>query len=460
MNPIPNRSKRIIPALWVAVLAVGFAMGQDEDSDDGGNKPEITVDTLGKLSGHVLTLTTSTVHEWFTRGNERFETGFSLSIRVPDKETGPKAMKDEDLISWASSEFGNGISAPQAPKIEAKKNTLKIHCGISPAEFIYGKEGLVLSPAFVKAIVKNLEKTDYPYDIGCLQEIFAGSTFSDSLVINTLRLYVIRDSIRAGFLDEALESLADLSMAGPGVPFPPDEATLRYCKRLSDSLRAAKRKMQPLRLEGAKKVGKILTDPIYPPLDKPTVFWKDGLVAVVQEDSKPVKMRTFDPGTGKWGKPEPVRYPETIIAELYPKEPGSYDSDCPNATFCWRKALGKPSDDPCEGLECDPLIMLKEEGGGSVYDIEHRRRAGGVSTAGNGELVFFGHGMLSSKSNDKLSWTVLPGEALSGIREYPSGSHLSPPVVVSPDEKWVAYALSSKQGDAKELWVAKLVYKN
>ena len=46
-------------------------------------------------------------------------------------------------------------------------------------------------------------------------------------------------------------------------------------------------------------------------------------------------MRTFDPRTGKWGKVEPVRYPETVITDLYPKEAGSFNSDCPNGIYCW-----------------------------------------------------------------------------------------------------------------------------
>jgi hypothetical protein len=453
----PDRSIRLLPVACIALLAASLSMGQ-EGGEDGGSKPEISVDTLGKLSGHMLTLTRATTHEWFSRGNERYETEFTLSIRVPDKETGPKAMQDEFLLGWASSEFGNGIEAPTPPKIEAKKNTVKIFCGPSPAEFRYGKGGFILSPDFKKAVARNLDKPENPYAIGCLQELLAGSSLADAGFRNTLRLYVIRDSIRAGFLDASLDSLAGLSGQAANEE-PPDEATRRYCKRLTDSLLAAKKNMQPIKLEGAKKLGKIVADPIYPPLDKPTVFWRGDLLAVVQEDSKPIKMRTFDPKTGKWEKAEPVRYPETVIAELYAKEAGGWDSECPNETYCWRKALGDPGADPCDGLDCEAPIMLKDAGGGSVSDIENRKRAGGVSTAGEGKFEFIGQGMLYKAGDGKVGWALFPENTLCGSREYKSGAHASPPVVVSPDQKWIAYALAAKQGDTKELWVAKLVYK-
>src|SRR5437763_1331222 len=74
----PNQLTGILSAAAIAILAAGLAMGQDEESDDGGKKPEVAVDTLGMLSGHKLTLTTSTVHHWLPHGNEGYETEFSL----------------------------------------------------------------------------------------------------------------------------------------------------------------------------------------------------------------------------------------------------------------------------------------------------------------------------------------------------------------------------------------------
>lgn len=52
--------------------------------------------------------------------------------------------------------------------------------------------------------------------------------------------------------------------------------------------------------------------PSEPPLDSPTVFWRDKLLCVVQEDKRvAARMRTCDPRSGKWGKPVAQIDPET-----------------------------------------------------------------------------------------------------------------------------------------------------
>jgi hypothetical protein len=442
-------------------LAVFLALGlhpihgeEGDESQEEGDKADVTVDTCGKLDGRPVVIRSSTTHQMFSRGNEGFETAFSIDLFILKKNGKKFDTTYENLLSWSSSSFGNGVDAPMAPDVKAQKNSLKIWCGKEPVEFHYKKDQIRMNPESRKKIIRDLERDTSHFDAAWISEILTGANWEDRHLIQVLRLYGTRDSIRLGLVDAQIETLKALADEAA------DDTIARYCKRLADSLVAAKKANQPIKLQGEKKIGAILNDPIYPPLDSPSVFWKDSLLVVVQEEAaKPRMMRTFDPRTGKWGKKAPVRYPETDLSGMYEKNTGTYSIGCNYEVFCWRKRLGEFSDDPCEGLDCNPLILLRDSSGGSVESREDLVRAGGSCAAGGGRFEFTGAGTLYPLGDTKVSWEILPGPALHDSRKYGFELRRDYPVVVSPDQDWIAYALASKDGKSKELWVARLKYR-
>jgi hypothetical protein len=268
-----------------------------------------------------------------------------------------------------------------------------------------------------------------------------------------LRAYAIGDSAAHGYVDDAIAASAEHLQAAK------DKRVRKYCQRLADSLAAWKRSEQPVFLADARKAGKILTAPVYPPLDSPTVFWKDSLLCVVQEDkAKPASMRAFDPRAGKWGPKAKLTYPESGLYQMYVKQTGTWSTLCDYETFCWSKNMGAISEDPCEGISCRPLIILDDSAGGSVRSREDLARAGGSCAAGDGRLEFIGGGRVRIMDSAKVAWKVLDGEAIYSPRGH--GSLREYPVVVSPNQNWIAYASESKDGKSIELWVARLKYKH
>lgn len=454
MKPFPPL--RSIFLAFLLTMARGIALGDEDEPQDGEDKAEVTVETVGKLAGHRVTLSVTRKHEELAAHNERFDADFAVEMEVVTKEGGRSDTASQGLLQWSSTSDGIGSEAPDAPDVKAKKNSLKLYNGGTLlADFELRKDRLEMAPDFRKKIITGLEKDSSGILSGSLLEILQGSAWPDKHVLQVLTLYGIRDSIRSGEVDAMVESLKSLASEAA------DDTIARYCKRLSDSLVTQGKKDQPLRLEGAKKIGTIMNDPVYPPLDSPTVFWRDTLLIVVQEEAAaPRLMRPFDPRQGKWGAKAPVKFPETAMSKLFEKNTGTYSVACPGATVCWRKKLGEFNDDPCDGLDCSPLILLDDSiDGGSLNHFSDLAKAGGSCAAGWGTFEFRNGGNLYRLGDYKQSWNIIPGSVLSGTRKYEFALTRDYPVAVSPDQNWIAYAVASKDGLRKELWVARLKYK-
>jgi hypothetical protein len=447
---------RYVLLALIAVFFPALPFGQEEAMDEEGDKFNLSSDSCGTLDGHEVNLNTKTKHEYYTKGIEGWDHENSIDMRVLSKGDNGMDTAEIRLFSWEDRFSGwmeEEVQLANGCKIRKKTLSLMDDTFVV-AEFTYKNEALELSPAFRKRIQDGMDKGDSTVNYRSLQTLLSGYGEQYARIHQVLRLYAIRDSIRSGFVDASIASMQDF-MEKPG-----EKDLLRYCRRLSDSLIAWKESKRPLTLEGAKKVGRILNPPVYPPLDSPSVFWKDFLLTVVQEDkASPTMMRAFDPRSGKWGAKSPVKYPESGMYQMYVKNTGTYSMMCPYVTVCWSKNLGAISDDPCEGLDCGPLLVLDDSAMGSVEDKEDLIKAGGSCAANNGTLEFISGGYIKARKDSTMAWPVFDRPPSYGSRNSGFTSSREYPVTVSPDQKWVAYALDSTDGKSIELWVARLKYK-
>jgi hypothetical protein len=441
-----------------AILAFFLAMVSAPLSADEGDageedKAEYSQESCGKLAGTPVFYDTRTEHNYGTRHNETWSNQCSIDSRTLSKGAHGPDTAYEPLLSW--SEEVSGPMADNSLTVEsckAVKNTLTLLSGQSViAEFTYRKGQLALSPAFRKKILDGMEKNA---DIGTerLQTVLSG--LEDPQIHEALRAYALGDSAAQGYVDYTIDALAEYLNEAK------DKNVRKYCKRLSDSLSAWKKSEQPVFLVEPRKAGTILAAPVYPPLDAPTVFWKDSSLCVVQESkAKPNSMRMFDPRAGKWGPKVKLKYPESGMYQMFEKNTGTWSMGCNYETYCWSKRMGPISDDPCDGISCGPLIMLDDSAGGSVQSREDLAKAGGSCAAGDGGLEFFGGGMVRFMDSTKVAWKVLEGDVRYDTRPYEFQLTREYPVAVSPGQDWIAYALDSKDGKSIELWVARLKYK-
>lgn len=459
MNPT-MLSGRLPFLAFILAMSLGAAFGDGDEAEEEGDKAEVTIDTCGRLSGRRVTFSTSNRHSHGRRGMEIYESEFSIDMEVLTRNGKVLDTSSTALLSWAATTYSDGTEPPTGPVVKAWKDSLRLSDGENLlAEFAYRKDELTMARGFRKWVIRELENDSTKFWAGGLLEILAGASWPDKHFLQVLQLYGIRDSIRQGYTDAMIASLEDLTRD------PADDTIARYGKRLSDSLSASKRDDQPLKLLGAKKVGTIMNDPVYPPLDSPTVFWQDSLLAVVQEEAaKPRLMRVFNPATGKWGRTSPVKYPETALSKMYQRETGYADGNGGTEYVCWRDRLGNPKDDGV-GLDCSPLIQLDDSiDGGSIRNFSDLAKAGGSCAAGWGQYEFRDGGALFNRldgngTDYKVRWELFPGSLLSGTRKYGFELARDYPVVVSPYQDWIAYAMDSKDGKSKELWVARLKYR-
>jgi hypothetical protein len=450
MHEPPFKPFAVLTTILALVSAPLFA---DEGGGEEEDKAEYSQEPCGKLGGMPVFYRTRTEHTYGSRHSESWSNACSIDARTVSKgENGPDTAF-EALLSW--SEEVSGAPADNAFTVEsckAGKNSLTLLSGQTAiAEFTYQKGQLALAPGFRKKILDGMER-NAPIGTAQLQTVLSG--LEDPQIHEVLRAYAIGDSAAQGYVDYAIYASAECLREAQ------DKNVRKYCKRLSDSLSAWKKSEQPVFLVDARKAGTLLGAPVYPPLDAPTVFWKDSSLCVVQEsEAKPTLMRAFDPRTGKWGPKAKLKYPESGMYQMFEKNTGTWSMGCNYETFCWSKKMGPISDDPCEGISCGPLIMLDDSAGGSVQSREDLSKAGGSAAAGDGGLEFFGGGMVRYLDSSKVAWKVLDGDLRYGTRPYGFQLTREYPVVVSPGQDWVAYALDSKDGKGIELWVARLKYK-
>ncbi len=444
----------ILLAILLAVSAP-LILGQEEKEESGQDRDIVDVDTCGTLAGRLVTYTARTEVSWSGHpGNETIEVKHSIAMgRYPDLS---------ELLTWTSEELPEDI---KPFKVKANKKDLKIHTKDENrlvAHFIPGDDWnllmpahrkLLFAPAFRKRIEKSFETEDTTLSWYGLQLILPAIREIDAHAAQVVELAGLRRDIQRGDLDPAIRGLDGMLKS------PADDTITRYGKKLMDSAVDLKKSSQPAVLAEARKIGKLLAAPSYPPLDSPTVFWRDTLLCVVQEDERPaVRMRTYDPRNGKWGKPVAVKYPENGFSKLHniPKN-GSMmaDSTC---LFCWPNSSGTVDEMVCHAMSCAPELLLDIPGGGSEESLEHLKRAGGSPAMGNSLYEFRGEGNLYRLGNANVNWNLFPDGLRFQTRSPFLDWDLSRPVVVSPDQDWVAYALEAKDGKGVELWVARLKY--
>lgn len=442
--------------LFIPVGAFTLFGDDDTEGDGSWDNPKVIIDTCGTLSGNLITYKISSIHTVGPKGYETFMEERSIDMRIISKDFESPETTVVNLLSWNCSTDGFGPEKPPPVTVKVRKDEVKLFYDTTiVSHFVYKKGVFDLAPEFRSRIIKGLHKNDrtiYCYD---LYDILTGSQWEDKHIVQILRLYLIRDSLRIGMVDAMIKSLQELAQDAA------NDTILRYCKELSDSLIFKKKENQPATLADAKKTGIILSPPVYPPLDSPTVFWRDTLLCVIQENpGQPLIMRTFNPFTGKWGPKIPAKYPESGMSQLFEKNTGFYSIACPDLIVCWHKMLGEFNDDPCDGLDCSPLIKLNDPTSGSVENYDDLVKAGGSCAANNGALEFRDGGELYFMGDTNQSWMIFPDELRYGSRDYPFELKRSYPVVVSPNQQWVAYATNAKGGKSIELWVGRLKYKN
>jgi hypothetical protein len=238
------------------------------------------------------------------------------------------------------------------------------------------------------------------------------------------------------------------------------------CEKILNEIAQYKKTTVPLDLTNARKIGTLAEIPVYPPGSNPGIFWQDRFLCVIQTDTseKPGKMRRYDPVRNKWGKVLPAKYPLCSLEGFYVVYPCYY---CDDSVRYWHTSLESPGETgSCELCECftdpRPLVSIPTDStfifkGG--YDSLAIARSGGSCIAGKGRY-FFDNNKLRLY-NSKISWNILPETIISwctGIAEDYIYSYY--PVVVSPDQNWVAYAIKPDEDGLIELWVAKLKYNN
>jgi hypothetical protein len=439
--------------LFTVLAAASFGQEDAQSDDDEG---ETTEDTCGKWGKEWVILSASTHTDRGPRGRNRYDNKYSLNVRWTSKGEHGLDTNVTSLLSWEEEENvwleDNELMVNRCKT--GKKTVALYYDSTLLAEFEDKRDSLVVAPAFRRKILAGMEKGDPSIWYGPTRNILSGTGVNDSNLLAVLQVYALKDSVRNGYVDNSIDAIGEFLGTAS------DPTVKRSCKRLLDSLVAWKKSVQPVSLADAKKAGRILNPPVYPPLDSPTVFWKGSLLCVVQEDdAKPKMMRTFETASGKWGAKTRVEYPESGMYKMYEKNTGTYSMGCEYEHFCWSKNLGAISDDPCDGLQCGPLLILDDTAVGSVESREDLLKAGGSCAAGNGQLEFVDEGKVRNMGDTKMSWNLFDKPLESGTRQYSFELQRQYPVVVSPDQNWIAYARSGKDGKGVELWVARLKYK-
>ncbi|HEX3020487.1 MAG TPA: hypothetical protein VHP36_09295 [Chitinispirillaceae bacterium] len=439
-------------SLFTLMLSPVIILSQEDESSE--NTPEVTVDTCGKLQGNIITYTSSLEYATYVKGYQSIDQSCSIDMMKIEQLEDYSYTSIVNLLSWKGHSWGMGPDVPYNISVEIKKNDLKLFdYDRLLGWFRYIDDTLVLAPEFRIKILNGLDSGDTTILYTGLQDIIKDSPLGDDHIFQVLQLYEIRNSIREGVIDQSIDDLKKFSVGAV------DDSIRRYCTRWADSLSTYKKTFVPVKLINAKKIGTILSSPVYPPLDSPTVFWKDTLLCVVQESNTiPEFIRAFNPRNSKWGPKETLKYPESGMSKLYVKNTGTYSMACPYLTVCWNDTLGKFNDDPCDGFDCSPILMLRNPQSGSLNNQDDLTKAGGSCAAGFGKLEFNSYGKLFWMSDTGSAWQIFPEEVIYGTRKYSFDLKRDYPVVVSPDQNWIAYALRTKNDSKIQLWVAQLEY--
>jgi hypothetical protein len=180
-----------------------------------------------------------------------------------------------------------------------------------------------------------------------------------------------------------------------------------------------------------------------------------------QEGKSTTGMRTWNPRSETWSKIERIRYPETGITSLFERGCDTRKYIHTPDQDCWSRKMREPSQPDCPLLDCAPLLILDDTLLGSVENGDDLKRAGGSSAAGWGRYRFAEDGLLYNFTDKRVGWRIFPGSTapVYGKKSYESNADLNYPVVVSPDQEWVAFALRSQDGKSIELWVGRLRYR-
>ncbi|MBN1601640.1 MAG: hypothetical protein JW915_08530 [Chitinispirillaceae bacterium] len=338
--------------------------------------------------------------------------------------------------------------------------------GESSLEFAAPHDSLVISPDFLKKLENVVDKpkdtvTGYKNPWYILNQM----QFSDMHPTLLCRLFDINALIDSSEWDQAEQSIVTLKKQAEEAG---DAFVKVRCDKIKMLIAHHKKQTVPFRLSGIKKIGIILEDPIYPPLDSPTVFWQDTLLCVVQTDAtheKPM-MRTWNHSTAKWGPVIPARIPKCSMKGYITVYPCYY---CNDETHYWHSALELPGEGgPCDLCDCftdeRPLVSLPAEEvflfKKDDFDSSVIAASGGSCIAGYGAYVFGENGKVYSKDM-KISWDMKLGNiASSNAYDFVNERSItaSYPVVVSANQHLVAYAIKRKDNNKIELWVSRISY--
>lgn len=291
--------------------------------------------------------------------------------------------------------------------------------------------------------------------------ILSNMSFSDMHPLRVLELIKSRKLMAAGEWDLAEANIEWLT--GNAEADSDNYVTIR-CEKLLNEIAQYKKATVPFELTDARKIGMLTEIPVYPPGSNPGIFWQDKFLCVVQTDTseKPGEMRRYNPVKNKWGKVLPAKYPFCSLEGFYVVYPCYY---CDDSIRYWHTSLESPGETgSCELCGCftdpRPLVSIPSDStfifkGG--YDSLAIARSGGSCIAGKGRYFFDDNKL--RLYNSKISWDILPETIISwgaDIAEDYIYSYY--PVVVSPDQNWVAYAIKPDEDGMIELWVAKLNY--
>jgi hypothetical protein len=361
---------------------------------------------------------------------------------------------------------------------------------ISPLiDFIVKDGSLVYAPEFVTRLEQSFDFPSSDKDIKKVNEVkrwdafyqsiyFYGDTvtefddlyyilsnmsFSDMHPLRVLELIKTRKLMAAGEWDLAE---ANNEWLARNAEEDSDNYVSIRCGKISDEISQYKKSTVPFDLTDASLAGTLAETPVYPPGGNPTVFWQNDMLCVVQAEGseKKGKMRRYDPVKKKWGRVVRAEYPECSLEGFYVVYPCYY---CDDSTRYWHTSLDFPGEaGSCDLCECftdpRPLVSIPSESififrGG--YDSLAVVRSGGSCIAGNGLYIFDGNKLRSCSL--KISWNILPETIVSSDADIAEGYFYSSyPVVVSPGQDWVAYAIRSEEEGKIELWVAGLNYHN
>ena len=297
-----------------------------------------------------------------------------------------------------------------------------------------------------------------------LYYILSNMSFTDMHPLRVLELVKSRKLMEAGEWDLAEANIAWLAQEASDNS---DTYVTTRCEKLANEIAQYKNANIPFVLTDVHKIGTLSDNPIYPPGDNPTVFWQDNFLCVITDTSGiSGKMHRYNPVQKQWGKVLPAKYPDCSMEGYYVVYPCYY---CDDSTHYWNTAIALPGEDgSCDLCDCftdpRPLISIPSDSififKGGRFDSLAIERSGGSCIAGNGRY-FFDNDSKLCLYNSKISWNILPeGIVSSGNSIDIDYFYSSYPVVVSPDQKWVAYAIKQKNGEKIELWVAKLNYQN